>query len=116
MMEEPYDLSWLYPDGRDEPIPDATADTELYVLKSNPSHIPSKEKGRFGINLTEYHIGYSTKWGDVALCGVGNDKIPTGCRCSPWQRQPERQNVDCAECYDLALLLHLNKAADELDG
>ncbi len=107
MMEELPDFSWVYDNGRDEPIPAATADDELFTIKSNPEHITSKKKGRFGINLTEYHIGYQTKWGAVALCGVGNDNIPTGCRCSPWAPVPDRREVDCAECFDMALLLHL---------
>lgn len=117
MMEDPTDFSWLLTgsDARDEPIPRATADDALFTVQSNPTHIPSKQRGRFGTNLTEYHIGYSTKWVAVALCGIGNDKIPTGCRCAPWNPKPERQEINCADCFKIAKSLHdEGKYPDEL--
>jgi hypothetical protein len=116
-MEDPTDLSWLLTgnDARNEPIPRATADDELYVIKSNPTHIPSKQRGKFGVNLTEYHIGYSTDWGAVALCGIGNDKIPTGCRCAPWHPEPDRTDTDCWDCFEIANNLQFEgKYPDEL--
>lgn len=110
-MTDPTDLSWLLTgdDARGEPIPPATADDELFAIRSNPTHIPSKKKGKFGLSVSEYHIGYSTKWGAVALCGVGNDSIPTGCRCAPWGPKPGHNGVDCSECYAIAQRLYAEK-------
>ena len=107
-MQEPDDFSWLLTgdEARGEPIPRATASDELYTIRSNPDHIPSKIKGRFGTNTTEYHIGYQTRWGSVALCGVGNDAVPSNCRCMPWWNEPDRREVDCAECFTIARSLH----------
>jgi hypothetical protein len=105
---EPFDIADLFP-GRDEPIPRATADDELYVIKSNPTHIKwgePRNDGSFYSHHASYHIGYQTKFGSVALCGVGNDKIPTGCRCAPWHPKPGRTETDCADCLNIAKSLH----------
>lgn len=109
---EPYDLSWLLTgdQARGGPIPRATADDELFVIESNPTHIKwgefDERRGRYPVS---YHIGYRTAWGVVALCGVGNENIPTGCRCRPWWPKTDHTGTDCEECYDMALLLHLAK-------
>lgn len=116
-MTDPADLSWLLVgnDARDEPIPQATADDELFVIESNPTHIKWGERRADGRYPVSYHIGYQTKWGAVALCGVGNDGIPSGCRCSPWDPKPKRQEIDCADCYAIARSLHdEGKYPDEL--
>ncbi len=116
---EPYDLSWLITGekSRTEPIRRATADDELFVIESNPTHIEwgyRDERGRYPASL---HIGYHTEWGSVALCGVGNDKIPTGCRCAPWNPKPERQEIDCADCYAIARSLHdKGEYPDKMEG
>lgn len=106
---EPYDLSWLLTgdQARGEPIPRATADDELFVIESNPTHIKWGECRSNGRYPVSYHIGYQTKWGAVALCGVGNDGIPSECRCSPWHPKPELQGTDCQECLDIAKSLHI---------
>jgi hypothetical protein len=112
---EPFDIADLFPQ-REEPIPRATAEDELYVIKSNPGHIKWGEPDNSWHGYpASYHIGYRTKWGSVALCGVGNDVIPTGCRCAPWHPKPEHTAVDCPECFTIARSLHdEGKYPDEL--
>lgn len=117
-MTDPIDLSWILTgdDARGEPIPHATADDELFVIESNPTHIEwgpfDDRRQRYPVS---YHIGYQTKWGSVALCGVGNDGIPSECRCSPWNPKPEHTGTDCEECYTIAKSLHVEgRYPDEL--
>ena len=107
-MTDPIDLSWLLTgdDARGEPIPKATTNDELFIIKSNPTHIKWGTPNDRGHYPSSLHIGYDTKWGAVALCAVGNDSIPTGCRCSPWHPEPDRHDTDCEECYNIASLLH----------
>lgn len=110
-MTDPTDLSWLLTgdDARGEPIPRATANDELFAIKSNPTHIEWGEHNAQGRYPSSWHIGYDTKWGSVALCGVGNDGIPTGCRCSPWHPEPGHNGIDCSECYAIAQRLYAEK-------
>lgn len=107
---EPGNLDWLLTgdQARSEPIPRATSDDELFVIESNPTHIKWGECRSNGRYPVSYHIGYQTKWGAVALCGVGNDGIPSECRCSPWHPKPELQGTDCEECLNIAKSLHVN--------
>lgn len=107
---EPGNLDWLLTgdQARGEPIPRATADDELFVIESNPTHIEWGERRSNGRYRSSLHIGYQTKWGAVALCGVGNENIPTECRCRPWHPKPELQGTDCQECLDIAKSLHVN--------